>query len=233
MTAKDKTKKNKASTVQMSAVSGPARYEATVWGTNVVLFDVQLPSGQMCQAKRIGPTELVKGGLLSRVDILSSIVQTEHIDRVAGRTDADLSEDEKDAKRNAELVTLMNDPDKLLAAMGMIDDITCMTVVQPKVNPVPLPRKATAEDLIEYANEAKYQAPIPDMEIGEEFTPPRLIGHVYVDSVPEDDKMFLFQWTLGGSNDLAQFREGLGQRMDALSALQADVVPSERTDGDV
>jgi len=227
-----KVKKDKTTSGQISAVSGTRSYQPTVWGTTVALFDVELPSGQVCQAKRIGPTELVKNGLLSRVDILSSIVQTDHIDRVSGRADADLSEADKEAKRNAELVLLMKDPDKLLAAMGMIDDITCMAVVQPKVNAIPLPRVATMQDIIEFSNETKYQAPIPDMEVGQEFTPPRLIGGVYVDSIPEDDKMFLFQWTLGGSNDLAEFREGLGQRMDALSAIQADELQAERTDGD-
>lgn len=181
MTGEKIKKKGKAPSGQPSGAYAPK-----AWGRGLGHHDLLLPSGDTILARRVGPTELVKSGMLSKVDVLSGIVQSSHIDRVAGKpvkTDEDI---------NGELRALLADPDKLVEAMGLIDHIVVMTVVQPKVLPNP------AE--------------------GEEVD----LSAIYVHSIPDDDKMFIFQWTLGGTTDLATFREELNRNVDALSAGEVD-----------
>ena len=204
MTAKDPKKAKKSTSGQMKADSGTEQYRPAAWGNGPGVFPLDVPSGGKVLARRLGPTALIKEGLLARVDVLSSIVQSEHIDRVAGRNDAGLSASEKDQMLNSDLVKLLQDPEKLLEAMQMIDDIVIRVIVEPTVLPVPL----------------------PDPETGE--IPARNMGAIYVDSIPEDDKTFLFQWTMGGSSELAPFREKLSERMDDLESLQAVQGEAER-----
>lgn len=219
MPGKVKDKKVKTGTGHARA----GKYSPRAWGMSG-LHEIVIPSGDMILARRIGPTEMVKSGMLSKVDVLSAIVQTDHIDRVEGRTEEKAqSAAEKERAQAAEIAEMMKDPAKLLAAMEVIDDITLLVVVEPTVHAVPVPRAATAQDILDFEHLT---------EVGEEFLPPRVEGLIYVDSIPWDDKMFLFQWTIGGTTDLEAFREGLGAGMDAVSALEGDPGAAERTDGD-
>jgi hypothetical protein len=40
---------------------------------------------------------------------------------------------------------------------------------------------------------------------------------LYVDEIDEEDKMFLFQWTIGGTDDVAQFRREAEEGLVALA----------------
>jgi hypothetical protein len=186
MTAKDGKKKDKAVSGQMNgSPGGNGVYAPTSWGRGYGHHDLLLPSGDTILARRVGPTELVKSGMLAKVDVLSGIVQSDHIDRVAGKR-------KSDDEINSELRDLLNNPDKLVEAMGLIDHIVIMTVVQPKVLPNP-----GDDDPVD-------------------------LNAIYIRSVPDDDKMFIFQWTLGGTTDLATFREELNRNVDTLSASEVD-----------
>jgi hypothetical protein len=186
MTASEKHKKKKAGSGQTSG----AAYAPQAWARGLGHHDLALPSGGVILARRVGPTELVKGGLLSKVDVLAGIVQSEHIDRVAGKQKA-----EEDV--TAELRALLANPEKLTDAMGLIDAVVIMTVVKPTVSPNP----EDEEDV--------------DLDA------------IYVRSIPEDDKMFVLQWTLGGTTDLATIREELNRNVDALSAGEDNEEPAE------
>lgn len=195
------------------------KYAPTTWGRPGV-FDVTVPSGQLVQVQRLGPTALVKSGLLSKVDILSGIVESEHIGRVSGRNVGEdgkkLNKAERKAREEAEqrenVRKLAEDPKQLLEAMAMMDEITCLVVLQPKITPVPVPREPTEQDLEDY----------PDLETDDEglWIPPRKPGLIYVDTVDDEDKIFLFQYVMGGSDDLKSFRTKLDEGM-------ADLEPGE------
>lgn len=185
--------------------SNANKYSPTTWGKEF-LHDLETPSGQICQARRIGPSELIRRGFLDKIDVLGAVVQADHIDRVNGRSAA--TEAERDVELNKKLGELLNDPSQLLTAFEMIDAVVCEAVVQPKVHPLP----------------------VPDPETGE--IPVRIDGAVYVDSVDETDKMFIFTWCMGGTRDLVQFRQGLHERMEDLAAIQDVPDTTERPSED-
>lgn len=97
--------------------------------------------------------------------------------------------DSKDPKKMAEAVQgLAGRKEDLAKGMEMVDRALCAVIVQPKVLPVPK---------------------------SEEDRDPELL---YIDEVDEEDKMFIFQYVLGGSKDLERFRE---ERQKLLGGLQS------------
>lgn len=105
--------------------------------------------------------------------------------------------DSKDPRSMAKAVQgLQKDPKKILEAMAMIDRVIAFIVVAPRVIVPPddaeKRRKLQAEDA----------------------------DAIFADEVDEEDKMFLFQWCVGGTADLAQFRQESQEAMGALAAMQ-------------
>jgi len=192
-------KVTKSKSKPASATSSPSRYAPTSWGQNAnALEDLELPSGQLCLARRLGPTKMLEMGLLDKFDILGSIMQRNHIDRVDNPAK---STTETDAEIIAMAKSVMADPAKLIEMLGMIDNIVRAAVVEPKLSPEP--------------NEAE----------GETYE----VGKAYVSWIDEDDKMFIFQWCMGGSKDLERFRSGLTASMASLANVEG--VPTD-TSGD-
>lgn len=156
-------------------------------GKNEILFDLTVPSGALCQVKRPGPMGLIQAGILDRLDVLGSLVQTEHVDRVSGQK----SEEDEKAKQKRMIQELMQDKEKLVAATDLIDKVICFVVTEPKINPLPEP--------------------------GVERDPEK----VYVDSVDFEDKEFIFQFVMGGTADLATFREERQKIVGDVESLKA------------
>jgi hypothetical protein len=98
-----------------------------------------------------------------------------------------------------------------------MDRVTEYVVVQPQVlrpvqrdeegNPIKM-WKGRIEDDGERIME---ELPLPDAE--------RVPGTVYTDMVEPMDKVYLFQFVVGGVRDLEQFRAEFGETMGALEAL--------------
>jgi hypothetical protein len=78
--------------------------------------------------------------------------------------------------------------DKMDEAMGLIDSIVIAAVVEPRVYPVP---KGKTDDKTGEVTPA----------------PPRDPELLYADDVDLDDKMFIMDWTIGGSADYRAFRQ--------------------------
>lgn len=154
------------------------KYAATTWGGEI-LVDLECPSGQLCQVRRLGANGLMRAGLLDSLDSLTGLVQTEHIDRVKRGESTEVDTEAVKA--------LVANKDKLEEAFLLADKVVIACVAQPELTPVP-------ED--------------PDA--------PRDPELVYVDAVDLVDKMFIFQFVMGGSQDLQQFRTGLGKTMAGL-----------------
>lgn len=82
----------------------------------------------------------------------------------------------------------------------MVNAVTIQSIVEPKVHPVPLDDEGKAVD--------------EDHPQADEFRDDDLL---YVDEVPDEDKMFLFHWLTGGTTDLESFRQEARASLDAVA----------------
>lgn len=92
-------------------------------------------------------------------------------------------------------------PDRIQLIVALADNVTVYCVVEPAVAPVPAAGEARDEDTL------------------------------YVDEVDMDDKMFIFQFAVGGTKDLEQFRAAQASGVESLSAGKAVARPAKRTSG--
>lgn len=184
------------------------------------LTDLELPSGEMCQVKRPGVQGLIKAGVLHSLDSLTTIVQTETIPTAEG----------KPVPKESQVEAVMADPEKFDRMMETVDKIVCHVVTQPKVvsnltpelddnkQPVlkdgePVMRELTDEEKGNAVSE--YEAEHPDR------------GLVFVDWIDTMDKMFIMNFAVGGSADLAQFRAETEAFVGGVSARQAAAPETE------
>lgn len=79
----------------------------------------------------------------------------------------------------------------------MVNTVVCSVAIEPKVFPVPEDEDARDDDLL------------------------------YVDEVDDEDKMFLFQWSIGGTDDVATFRREAEEGLVALAQGSGGGVPTE------
>lgn len=84
---------------------------------------------------------------------------------------------------------------------SMVDKIVMTVVVNPKVHPEPEDENDRDDDLL------------------------------YVDEVDDEDKMFLFNWSQGGTEDLAKFREEASQDLVSVAKGQGAGAKSKRGTG--
>ena len=159
MSTKPKNKKN---------VNDDDKYAPTVWAENTGHEDVTVPSGQLVLARRTSIQALIQFGLLQDLDLLSSVVVTDHLDPKAGEGDQD------------KIMDLLKDPKKSESLFHMLDKVLCFVVVKPEI-----------------------KMPPNDVTKRED-------GVIYADTVDLADKMFLFEYATGGTNDVSRFREGSG-----------------------
>ena len=89
------------------------------------------------------------------------------------------------------------DPQQLADMMELNDQVALKTIVEPSILPVP-------------ENEAD-----------------RKSDQLYVDELPDEDKLFLFQWVTGGARNLERFREEYQASMDASQAGGSNVSSAE------
>src|SRR6478609_789269 len=96
------------------------------------LFDLTLPSGATCQARRPGVQGLLAAGMLDSFDQLSSLVATEHIQK---KTPAGMAQAAKVSRDQAAQAAagLMADPAKLITGMQLVDKLAAYCVTQPEV----------------------------------------------------------------------------------------------------
>jgi len=91
---------------------------------------------------------------------------------------------------------LMNDgeldPQMIKDMMELNDQVAMKVLVEPKVHPIPEKEEDRNEDLL------------------------------YVDELPEEDKLFLFQWVTGGTRNLERFRNEHQAGVDASATGAGD-----------
>lgn len=168
-----------------------------VWEQQALTERVTLPSGQTVIAQRIGIEEILSTGSGDQMDTLTSYVLSNHIDRVRGPQDRKPKQSEQEQTvTEAEVERIITErPEMISSTLSMFDSLLPAIVVKPPVRPHT--RK----------NEQGEVESIP----ADERTP----GAVYTDRIGLEDKVFLFQWAVGGLPN-PDFREQSGQPVGAM-----------------
>lgn len=84
------------------------------------------------------------------------------------------------------------DMEKIQGVLDMMDELVVATVTNPKVHSTPEDEDERDDELL------------------------------YVDELDDEDKMFLFQWAIGGTADLEQFRVELQSTLGSVAQGQGD-----------
>lgn len=182
------------------------------WTTNLV--DLELPSGELCQVRRPGVQGLIKAGVLHSLDSLTSIVQTETIPKSDG----------KPVPKDQSIKAIVNDPAKFDKMMEQTDKIVCFVVTQPKVHSNLRPVRQLVDDELDLWEDVVKDGEKVFEEIPEEDRDPEL---VYVDYIDAIDKMFIMNFAVGGSSDLAEFRAATQASLGGVSAGEAAAPAAE------
>lgn len=169
--------------------------------SNSGLHDVLLPSGATCQARRPGVQGMIAAGVLDNFDELTALVQSEHITpKIPKGQSAAAAAKVSAAQTQGAAEALIKDKGKLHTALTLMDRLAAYVIVQPPV--------WVDYQLMDEPDEAwaKREAEAEES------------GALAIREVDIDDKMFLLNWAVGGSSDLAAFRTGTNELLGDLAA---------------
>ena len=173
------------------------------WKRESTATTVPLPSGKVCLANRIGLMSFLQQGTIP--DYLTPIVE-----RVIREKKYLPPEEEKD---------LANDPVAALKTQEMLDRALVLTVVEP---PVHMPPGCEVcgkyldynDEDVHNRNGEKYEHDFVQEDRDDEL--------LYTDEVDMMDKLFLFNWSVGGGTDLKSFRESYEQSLERVAGFSGD-----------
>jgi hypothetical protein len=119
---------------------------------------------------------------------------------------------------------LQGNKDKLLAAFDLMERVTEYVVVQPHViRPVqrdesgnPITRQVIDRESGEPKFSKNGEPVTEELELDERDRDP---DQVYTDMVDPTDKVYIFQYVVGGVSDLQQFRQEFSQTLGNLESL--------------
>ena len=168
------------------------KYQATSWGKSQE--ELTCPSGQTCLVRPVDIRSLMAEGILTKLDVLTQLVETKHVSKKAkGGQNSKKSQEMTDA---VIMKKLMADPEKLKEALLTVDKVVIATVIAPKLYP-------TVND--------------DGQEI--EWTE-RIDGLVYIDTVALPDKMFLMNHAFGGTKEVARFHGEIEQLVGTMADVE-------------
>lgn len=174
--------------------SDQSKYSPTSWGSTGIgeLEDLKVPSGQLCLVKRVGPQGLMEAGILENVDTLTALV-TKMIEKSQGKKPQDRRRKGQDTNEitDADVIEIMKKPEDLRQIMSVVNRAVIYCVVEPKIHETP-------EDPKE-----------------------RETSKVYIDQVDLNDRMFIFNFVVGGTRDLEKFREQSAEVVGGVEAKQS------------
>jgi len=113
------------------------------------------------------------------------------------RTSGKAQKRSKPADNSSNLLGILRDQDKFQRVLGIMDKILMASVVAPKIISVP--------------------------EDGEDRDP----ESVYPDMVSEEDKVYIANFTMGGTKDLERFRRELKSAVDSMDDVEDVEDPAE------
>lgn len=109
---------------------------------------------------------------------------------------------------------ILEDPKKMQDMLQMVDAITLYCVVQPKVYPISKREEIMADDSL-----------TPEEQLNQ------LDNLMFIDEVDEEDKMFIFQWAVGGDRNVDRFRDEQSKLLESLPTSEDVAVPAKRAAG--
>lgn len=184
------------------------------WRKRTGGHELELPSGNMCLVKRPGMQKLLTAGIMP--DSLTPIA----MQHIAQAESGGRSSKSQEAKLEKELMDkVMQDPAQLTEMMQSFDKVVAMCVVEPKVRVHWYTE--TDEQTGHLPADAKVGDDIPDDVRDDEI--------LYTDDVDDEDKHFIFQYVVGGSSDLEEFRQEQTAAMENSSAVKDVSGPAKRT----
>lgn len=152
-----------------------------------------LPSGNVCLARNPGMSAFLEQGLIPNG--LMPIVD-EAINAGKGLSPAKTEELSRDPRMLGDVVLFAN-------------RVLVHTVIQP---PVLMPPTWDEDDI----NEGK----VASSELGMIAPTKKDAGLLYADEVVIEDRMFILQWVVGGTQDLERFREQSAAALEGMAAEQ-------------
>lgn len=159
-------------------------------------IDLTLPSGETCLVRRPGPQTLIAAGALDSFDSLTALVGAK-LNEIDGKTDVSASA----------LKSMAEQKDNIDAALGMVDKVVEFVVLEPKVFR-PIRRDEHGQPALDSAGK---EIPLTDSD--------RDANKIYTDDVDLADRMFILQFSVGGSADLERFRNETASLMGSMEAL--------------
>lgn len=178
--------------------------------------ELELPSENVALVRQISPTAFLQSGFLP--DPLTSIV------RQAINT--------KQGLKPQQVKNIADDPEQIGAALETFDRVLTYVVIEPQIFMPPacdVEVKGETCGLYVNADVHKDTHKAGKHQFHEGQRDPEVL---YADQVDMEDKMFVFQWALGGTRDIAKFREQQQQPVADVPDKQAVRRTSKRTSGD-
>lgn len=150
----------------------------------------QLPSGRVARLKASGMDAFIKSGIIpnSLLEIITTQLEK-----------AQRGEEVKD--EDFDLQKLMGDPAKIADVMQLIDNVTVLTFVEPRVFPM-----SAREEILD------------NDELDQAAKDAKLAGMLFIEDIDYEDRFFCFNFASGGTRDLEQFRGGLEASVGRVSA---------------
>lgn len=175
--------------------------------------EVTLPSGNVALVRQLQPEAFLTSGVIP--DVLSAMVTTAIKSKKGLPPDA--------------INKVAEDPKQLRAALEMIDKVLCYVVIEPKVEMPPTCRLApNGEPCESYVDIPEHIDP-SNPKFHEFVEGERDQDVLYADAVDTQDKMFIFNYAVGGTKDVAGFREQLAGNVGGLSKRKAVASKTKRT----
>jgi hypothetical protein len=210
-TAKKATARPRTAAQNDLRVQEAQRTSAKDWLLSQRGNQVEVPSGNVALLRRPGPEMFFKAGMVP--DALTGIVNE--------------SVREKQGLRPEKVKDMAGDPAMMPKMLAMIDSAVVDAVVEPPVrsNPdcmAPMPsdpellcNNTAADDIHSKVSMKDYHKFIEGDRIPEDQREPMFL---YCSEIDFNDKVFIFQYAVGGSPDLVRFREEYSELMAGVSA---------------
>lgn len=189
---------------------------ASAWKKSTEVEDLELPSGNVCRLKRPGMEKLLAANMIP--DSLTPMVER-------AITEAKGNKAKQKAIEDAEMAKLMSKPEMVADMFKAFDRIVAECVVEPEVrlhlvNEMQLARWRADESLqIHDLDDLKIGADIPDSLRDPEY--------LYTDDIDMEDKLYIFQYVVGGTRDIERFRAEQRESVVGLLPSEDLELPSE------
>ena len=154
---------------------------------------MKLPSGMVAKLKRVDLQDMIISGnvhnpLMSVVSEALEKGQKADIPKMMGMDDGEV------------------DLSQVRDMFEMVNHVMVGCFVEPEVHPMPIPLDDDGEPMD--PDDEDYDQEVADL-MEEDL--------LYVNEIDPDDKMFIFGWCVGGTDDVATFRREARTDMDALA----------------